>query len=425
MKSRAMPMINFVNKSQIQTQDNCLLEQYVNPTINKYYSGLLNPLHAALSVFATLSLKNRTKPLSVIFEASSGLGKTAVLQMTFPVKESPTKISKSADYVYRSDKFTPRSFVSHAANVKKAELKDIDLLPRLKNKVLVTKELAPIFRGRENELQENFSILISVLDGKGYTSDSGTMGQRGYQESIIFNWLGATTPLPITTHRIMSQLGTRLLFYEVLSAEPTLEDLYAYAEMDNSGKAEVECNVVVNNFLIEFFKRNPVGSIDSNSIIISSDLSQQIVKWAKFLVKGRAEVKYDKDYAEWEPIAALPSEGPYKVIDYFKELARGHTLIHDRKEVNSSDIEFVSHIAISSIPIQLRPIIRELRISEYVDSGRCEKICLVSRPTARKYLKELNVLGIVNLTEGSKETNEGVKVTLADEFLWLRKTNNV
>ncbi len=409
--------------NQTESSQN-LLEQQVNPIINKYYPGLLNAVHALLSVFATLSLKNRTKPLSVIFEASSGLGKTAVLQMAFPCRTTVgniNQISKLTKYVYRSDKFTPRSFVSHAANIKKEKLAEVDLLPKLENKVLITKELAPIFRGRDTEIKENFSILISVLDGKGFTSDSGTMGQRGYQKSIIFNWMGATTPLPITTHRIMSQLGTRLLFYEVESVEPTEQDLFAYATRDNAGQAEIDCNVVVNNFLNDFFERNPVGSIDINTILIPDELSQQIVRWARFLVKGRAEIKFENGVLDgWTPIAAKKPEGAYKVIDYFKELARGHALIHNRTEVNSSDLGLVSHIAISSTPINYRPIIRELRKSEYVDSSRCEKICLVSRPTARKYLKELSILGIVNLTEGSKEKNEADKVTLSDEFLWLR-----
>jgi len=113
---------------------------------------------------------------------------------------------------YRSDKFTPKAFVTHAANIKKDELAQIDLLPKLNGKVLLTKELAPLFRGREEDLKDNFSILISVLDGKGFTSDSGTHGRRGYSEPVLFNWIGATTPLPPSTHRLMSQLGTRLCF---------------------------------------------------------------------------------------------------------------------------------------------------------------------------------------------------------------------
>jgi hypothetical protein len=403
-----------------QNDEDYSLENFVNPIIKKHYPALLDAVHASLSVFATLSFNNRTKPLSIIFEASSGFGKTAVLQMAFPIKVSAGQITRTINFVYRSDKFTPKAFVSHAANIKKEDLAKVDLLPKLKNKVLITKELAPIFRGREQDIKENFSILISVLDGKGFTSDSGTRGQRGYAESIIFNWLGATTPLPINIHRIMSQLGTRLLFYEVKTTEPTEEELFAYAERGNAGKAEVECNVAINKFLIHFFDKHAIGSIDPTSIIIPSELSKQIVRWAELLVKGRAEIKYEKDYPEWIPIAAKPSEGPWKVIDYFKELASGHALIHERMEVNNEDLEFVSQVAISSIPIHLRPIIRELRKNGFVESSRCEKICDVTRPTARKYLEELSILGITNLTKGDMKKSEADKITLTEKFLWLK-----
>ncbi len=69
----------------------------------------------------------------------------------------------------------------------------------------MTKELAPIFRGREEELKENFSTLISVLDGKGFTSDTGMRGQRGYKDIIIFNWLWQHF-LPPATHRLIPNL---------------------------------------------------------------------------------------------------------------------------------------------------------------------------------------------------------------------------
>jgi len=39
------------------------------------------------------------------------------------------------DRSYRSDKFTPASFVSQAANVRSKGLEKVDLLPKIKHKV--------------------------------------------------------------------------------------------------------------------------------------------------------------------------------------------------------------------------------------------------------------------------------------------------
>ena len=244
-------------------------------------------------------------------------------------------------------------------------------------------------------------------------------GQRGYKDSIIFNWLGATTPLPPATHRLMSQLGTRLLFFEVPVTQPTEEELLAYAASDDAGDAEVECQRTVNWFLEEFFRSHPVGSVDPTTIAFPRPLLAQLVRWARFLVAARAEVKSEKTATDWEPVAAMPPEGPFKVINYLKELARGHALVHGRTEVSEEDVALVADVAISSIPGHLRPIIRELRSTGRVTSRRCEEVCRVSRPTARRYLKELAVLGVCDRTQGNQAENEPDSACLSAQFQWL------
>lgn len=397
-----------------QTADSYITIAEVEETLGRFYPELIPTIKAGLAVFGSMALSDRTKPLSVILEGTSGFGKTAVIQMAFPL------LGLGLDeYAYRSDKFTPKSFVSHAANVPRRKLRQIDMLPRLQGKVLLTKELAPIFRGREEELRENFSILISVLDGKGFVSDSGMHGKRGYEQPVLFNWLGATTPLPARTHRLMHQLGTRLLFYEVPSVEPTEEELLAYAQREDSGVAEVECQRVMNKFLLGFFDVNPVGEFPAEVVEIPSVPLKRLTRWAHFLARGRAEVKFEKKGNDWIPIAAAKPEGPFKIVNYFKDLIRGNSLIHGRWEVTMEDLKLIEHVAISSIPGHLRPIVRELQKAGSITSSNCTALCGVSQPTARKYLKELALLRIVNLTKGSPQTNEPNLAILTEDFQWI------
>jgi hypothetical protein len=390
----------------------------VDAFVGRYYAGLVNPTHAMLAVFGSMALDGRTNPLSLILETPSGYGKTATLQMAFPAEGSGLE-----RYVYRSDKFTPRSFVSHAANVKAEDLAKIDMLPKLENRVLITKELAPIFRGREEELQENFSILISVLDGKGYTTDSGMRGQRGYARPVLFNWIGATTPLPPATHRLMSQLGTRLMFYEVPVVEPTEDDLLRYALADSAGEAEQECQKVVNQFLTEFFEQHPVGTVKQAAVALHEDLARKLAKWAKFLVKARAAVSYEKDGNEWKPVSVGTPEGAWKVVTYLKDLARGHALVCGRDEVTEDDLSLVAEVALSSIPGHLRPLVRALRTGEGIDSADAERTCRATRPTVRKYFRELELLGIAELQRGSPQTNEPDRIVLPEPYQWMKPTN--
>jgi hypothetical protein len=67
----------------------------------------------------------------------------------------------------------PAAFVTHAPNVHQEDLKKIDLLPKIRHKVLITPEWAPTFRGKDEDLTERFSLLTPVLDGQGLWIDSG------------------------------------------------------------------------------------------------------------------------------------------------------------------------------------------------------------------------------------------------------------
>jgi hypothetical protein len=222
------------------------------------------------------------------------------------------------------------------------------------------------------------------------------LASRGYTGSIVFNWLGATTPLPRRAFKHMSQLGTRLLFYETPVVDFDEEDLIAYAERDDISTAETECNQAVNEFVVNFFKKNPPRSMLFSAISIPAPQLERIVKLANFLVKTRAEVIYERLDGNWKPVGVNPSEGPHKVINYFKEIARSHALIHERVGVDDDDIKQVRHIAISSTPSHLRPLLWELASKGELKTRRGVELCQVSDTTiTERYSRELELLGVI------------------------------
>lgn len=160
----------------------------VRGVISEYFPHLWPAVEAGLSTCATLLLADNVNPVALIYVGAPSAGKTTVVSMF----EGAT--ANGQELCYRSDKFTTASFVSQAAKVAEQDLSKVDLLPRIKHKVLLTPELSTIFRGKQDELAERFSTLTRILDGHGYTTDSGTHGQRGYTGDYLFAWLGATTP---------------------------------------------------------------------------------------------------------------------------------------------------------------------------------------------------------------------------------------
>jgi hypothetical protein len=389
-----------------------LLQELESKILTHYKPELWAALKAGLAVICSQSLKDRAHPLALIFEGASGRGKSFVINMCEPDRAETQK------YIYRLDTFTPRAFVTHAANVIQSELAEIDLLPKIKDKTLLTKELAPLFRGREDDLRTNFATLTSVLDGRGHMSASGSQGTRGYHGRYIFNWLGATTPIPEKTDGIMAQLGNRLLRYEIVGQPQSEDALIEFARSYSAATTEDSCRLAVNNFLFSHFTQSPPNSVEPTSIVLSEDSLRELVRLAKLISHGRVEVqRVEIGNQEPELIPGTP-EGPERVILLLRTLAQGLALVGSRTEVSSEDIEVLRHACFSSLPSRRRQILRAMLTNGgALTSAEAASTLQISRPTARGMMRELQATGIVRLTAGSG--TEPDKVELASDWTWL------
>jgi hypothetical protein len=156
----------------------------VRQTVEWHYPHLWPAVEAGLAVCATLLLKDNANPTALIYIGPASAGKTTVASMFEEtilegLKHEPKKL------VYRSDQFSAASFVSQSATTAREDLPKVDLLPRIQHKVLLTPDLVTMFRGKQDELTERFSIITRILDGQGFTRDSGTHGQRGYTGDVL------------------------------------------------------------------------------------------------------------------------------------------------------------------------------------------------------------------------------------------------
>ena len=122
-------------------------------------------------------------------------------------------LKKSKKPIYHTHHFSPRSLVSHISGLSEEELQKNDLLPKIKNKCLLKPELAPTFAAKDDDLLQFIGILASVLDGHGYGSDSGVHGHRGYDDPMMFTWIGAAVNIPFKVHRLLTTLGPKLYFF--------------------------------------------------------------------------------------------------------------------------------------------------------------------------------------------------------------------
>jgi hypothetical protein len=108
-----------------------LLERYSNlkKIIDENLPQLWLQIELQLSVKSILNIKDCTLPMAVI-----------VLGAPSSLKTQGIKLFRKWPTTYYTDNFSARSFVSHNTSVKKEQLQEIDLLPKLKNKMFLLED---------------------------------------------------------------------------------------------------------------------------------------------------------------------------------------------------------------------------------------------------------------------------------------------
>jgi hypothetical protein len=256
------------------------------------------------------------------------------------------------------------------------------------------------------------SILTHLFDGKGYTRDTGTHGQRGYTgKEYAFNFVGASTPLAPRAWNAMGNVGSRLMFYETHGGEDLDQVLIDVVEGSGYDEKIERVQSVVQPYLRELWKiTGGAGSIHWNELP-DPELST-VLKYLTQLVRySRATTKGDTP----------DREGGHRIMATLYNLARGRAVLAGRRHVTVEDMELCARVALSTIPEKRRPIIRALldpaNGGELLTADIVE-ICSIKTPTALKRMKTVEMLGIGTRTTVEGDGREPALLKLRDEFHW-------
>ena len=375
--------------------------------ISSHFPHLWPAVEAGLSTCATLLLADNANPVALIYVGPPSAGKTTVVSMF----EGAT--AQGQPLCYRSDKFTPAAFVSSSAKATQQQLAAIDLLPRIQHKVLLTPELATVFRGKDVELVHTFSTITRVMDGQGFMVDSGTHGRRGYEGDYLFAWLGATTPFEPTVWKVMAQLGSRLFFLMLDAvAEPSVDELMAaLSQPVTYQESLVKCREVVHRYLDDLFTqhhgiRGVQWSKEQNPTEVVTGISQ----CASLLALMRTPYEGGK---------TVQPESPHRANAVLYNLARGHALACGRTCLAKDDLPMIARITLSSIPAARRAVLLAFVKNEGkpFTVKQVEEATGVSRHTAEGLMKEMDWLGVARFeTEGIGKPSH---LELRPERAWI------
>jgi len=382
--------------------------------IEENFPNFVDTADAVLNLFLQLLIKDVTNPFSLIIVGQPSSGKTINLNFFGGVNKK----------VHESDTFTKQAFVSNISSKTKGELEETDLLPRLKNKVWLLKDLAPTFSKSEEELRGIIGCLTRLLDGEGYKTESGTHGSRGYEGEHMFMMAAATTPIPKRVWDISATLGARFLYWGMPDEEETLEDQVAMALGVSSKQKENACRDATERLVSTYYLKNP-GGIKWNkkkdsveAIKIASSMATLVA-----FLRGHIQSSDFNVYGEnnHKHVTVTKEKSP-RINTQLCNFIRAEAAKQGRNYVIAEDLKLLPHLVRSSVP--------EYRYNAFLavlkKGGKCkveqlEKDLDRSSQTVRKYMYELAALEVCDYVSGDatpvkKGSRETAHVILSKYF---------
>lgn len=387
-------------------------------TIKINFPELILPAEVGLSVVAQLLIEDIKNPFALVYVDVPSSGKTIALNFFSTIKE----------LAFTTDNFTPAAFVSHAANRKPEQLLKIDMLPQIRYKTMIVRDLAPIFAKKDEDVQSMLGILIRVLDGEGLETNSGVYGKRGYVGDYLFMMLCASTQIRPRVWKVMGNLGSRLFFLNINGTEKSEEVLAEQLKISCRDK-EIVCRKATDNFLKTLWSKYPQG-IQWNKNGDTDQLIFIIARFAKVLAHLRSAINVWKDggdekgkYNHTIPITEMPD----RLTQLLYNFARGHAVACGREAITIDDLTYVAKVTIDSAPPNRAKIFKLLLENDGVLSTKKAMDKLkCSRPTALKEMQQLVVLAIVETETELDVEQEYVlpgrpeqEITLKDEYAWF------
>lgn len=183
---------------------NGLLEkrQNLENVIKDNIPHLWQSIQLITSVKCILNIADCTLPLIMILLGAASSLKTV-----------PIEMFRGQPNTYYTDSFSAKAFVSHSTAVAKDKLPDIDMLPKIRHKLFLAPELSPVFTKKDDDLTEILGIMTRVADGRGFESDTGAHGHRGYTGNYLFTMVGAAIDIPHKVHKSWKS-GTKTVFFQ-------------------------------------------------------------------------------------------------------------------------------------------------------------------------------------------------------------------
>jgi hypothetical protein len=320
------------------------------------------------------------------------------------------------------------------------------MIPKMKDKLFLSPELAPLFTAKQDDLQKVLGSLTRLLDGHGLENDSGAHGHRRYGDTM-FVGIGAAVEIPPKVWKLLGTLGHKVYFLRPELKEKSVKELKYIAKKNNFGDKFKE----IEETLLEYLKIfeaapeaegkvigcgiNGLAKIRWNEEIEGEqDKSiEYIAEIARLLahLRGTVDVRQSINLAaEREPNSILEPEyyleepireDASRAVILLRNLAIGHAISRGRDSISFQDIPIVLKVAFSTTTAP-RAKVFDLLIKNNgkLSTSEITSHLKMSYPTARRIMEELHFLDIVYSESVAEYANSEVKITLKEEYRWFK-----
>ena len=369
--------------------------EQLDSIIERYFPNKFFYLkHVLAAGYSTLFINGITQPISLFLLGDPSTKKSSLLE-----------IMRGLDKTLFSDIFSPASFVSGARDIEGG-----DLLPRLRNRCLVTPELGVLFKDRN--LPQTLGLLTRLLDGFGYVRHTG-FGEVGVHENVRFNWCAAIVSIKPKHWELFGHLGHRLLFLHLQNETESVEaEEDRLVRMITEDRDYNEKLAICRNAVIAYFEniqaRYPNG-VTWNTVMDNPRAKRIIVKAARMM-------KYLRGTIDPKDATNTIFEEPTRLTQSFYNICRGYALMQDRTRITLNDVESILAVMLDSAPQERKKLL--LALLKQNGEINADQYMEMSKHGYKRVLDEFTNFEILNVVEFVQD-NAVKKIKLKPEFSWL------
>ena len=151
--------------------------------------------------------------------------------------------------------------------------------------------------------------------------------------------------------------GKSAVFYHVPEQEVTVDDLIqVHEQVSYREKLEV-CRLVVQPFLSDLF--TIYGGV-RGVLWDSSNDDEDMKCWLAYLSKLLVAMRGTSPHRDLDSTSQMHGERPWRAHAGLYNLARGHALVHGRRQLTMDDFPLVANLTVSSMPDRSRQVFKAM-----------------------------------------------------------------